>query len=493
MSPRLHPQLLAQLPSEIRRPRYRPEAHGIGIAHLGLGAFHRAHQACYVDEALAVAGGDWRIVGISCRSAVVRDQLEPQGGLYTLATRSTSEVNYRVIGSLASALVAPENPQAAINAMAQPSVHVISMTITEKGYCRDSATGHLDSTHTDVVHDIAHPAQPRSALGLLSAALDQRRRNRALAPTLLCCDNLPNNGATLRSVLLDYTQRVNPDLSEWIERSVACPSTMVDRIVPATTPEDLAAADSVLGLRDAALVKTETYTQWVIEDRFGGPRPPLERVGAQLVQDVRPFEIAKLRLLNGSHSTLAYVGSLAGYTFVHEASADADLRALIQRLMREELAPTLVATPGLNLANYQQALLTRFDNSSLQHRLRQIAMDGTQKLPQRLIEPLLERLRHQQPVDAIALAIAAWMRYALGRGEDGATYLIDDPLAARLATIAADGGSSARALVAGFLTLSEVFGSELAAHDDFRQLLMRTLDDVLHRGIRHCVRELLNH
>jgi fructuronate reductase len=493
MSLRLHPTVLTQLPARVQRPRYQPAAHGIGIAHLGLGAFHRAHQACYVDDALAAAGGDWRIVGISCRSAAVREQLEPQAGLYTLATRSTDEVNYRVIGSLARALVAPEDPQAAIDAMAQPSVRIISLTITEKGYCRDAATGRLNVAHADVIHDIEHPQHPRGALGLLSAALDQRRLSGAAAPTLLCCDNLPHNGATLRSVLLDYTLRIDPALAEWIDGHVACPSTMVDRIVPATTAEDLTAAEAALGLRDEALVKSEPFTQWVIENRFGGPHPALEQAGVQLVPDVRPFELAKLRLLNGSHSALAYVGSLAGYTFVHEAVADAEIRALIQRLMRDELAPTLDPAPGLDLPGYQRALLARFNNSALQHRLRQIAMDGTQKLPQRLLEPLVQRLRRRQPVDAIALAIAAWMRYALGRTETGNTYPIDDPLAARLAMIANGAGSSAIALVAGFLSLSDVFGGELAAHDDFRQLLTQSLDDMLQQGIRHSVRELLNH
>jgi fructuronate reductase len=492
MGLRLHPDLLSRLPIGVRTPRYRPAAHGVGIAHLGLGAFHRAHQACYVDDVLAVAGGDWRIVGISCRSPAVREQLEPQQGLYTVAEQSTAGLSYRVVGSVASALVAPQAPLAAINAMAQPSVHIISLTITEKAYCRSAASDRLDTTHPDVVHDLANPARPRSALGLLCAALEQRRCAGTAAPTLLSCDNLPHNGTTLRNVLQDYALRVEPRLAEWIARSVACPSTMVDRIVPATTAVDLTAAEAALGMRDEALVKTEPFSQWVIEDHFAGPRPALEQAGVQLVNDVRPFETAKLRLLNGSHSTLAYLGSLAGYSFVHEAIADPEIRTLIQRLMRDELAPTLDPAPGLDLPDYQRSLLTRFENSALPYRLRQIAMDGTQKLPQRLLEPLRLRLQRQLPVTAITFAISAWMRYIVGRTEAGAAYVIDDPIAARLSTIVANSSGSAATLVAGLLSLTDVFGDELAAHAGLRDQLVRQLDALLRQGIRPSIRALLN-
>jgi fructuronate reductase len=375
--------------------------------------------------------------------------------------------------------------------MAQPSVHIISLTITEKGYCRDAASNRLDLMHPDVVHDLANPARPRSALGLLCAALEQRRHAGTAAPTLLCCDNLPHNGATLRNVLQDYAMRVEPRLAEWIAVSVACPCTMVDRIVPATTTADLTAAAAALGMRDEALVKTEPFSQWVIEDRFSGPRPALEKVGVQMVADVRPFETAKLRLLNGSHSTLAYVGNLAGYSFVHEAIADPEIRTLIQRLMRDELAPTLQPAPGLDLPDYQRSLVTRFDNSALPYRLRQIAMDGTQKLPQRLLEPLRIRLQRQLPVTAITFALAAWMRYVVGRTEAGEAYVVDDPIAARLSAIVANSGGSAAPLVAGLLSLTGVFGDELAAHPGLREQLVRQLDALLRQGIRLSIRALL--
>jgi fructuronate reductase len=488
VSPRLHPDLLGRLPAAVRRPEYVPARHGVGIAHLGIGAFHRAHQAWYLDEVLARAGGDWRIAGISCRSATVRDQLQPQAGLYTVAERSAAGASYRVIGSLAEVLVAPEDVAAAVAIMAAPVTRLITLTVTEKGYCRDSATGQLDAAHPDIIHDLAEPDAPRSAPGLLLAALRARWQQRIAAPTILCCDNLPENGRAVRRVVLELAERGDAALGAWIEAEVAFPSSMVDRIVPATTAADIAAAAAVLGAHDAALVATEPFSQWVVEDAFVGPRPALELAGAQLVRDVRPFELAKLRLLNGSHSTLAYLGSLAGHTFVHQAMADTDLGALIGQLMSVEVAPTLRDTPPAELASYQSALLARFANPALQHRLRQIAMDGSQKLPQRLLGTLTERLRRAEPVPALTLAVAAWMRYVTGRAEDGQSYSIDDPLAARLAAAVNRAGPTATALAGELLAITEIFGAELPAHTTFRAALVRELDALLRQGARATLR-----
>jgi fructuronate reductase len=307
----------------------------------------------------------------------------------------------------------------------------------------------------------------------------------------VCCDNLPENGPMLKRVLLDYAQHFESGLAAWIERELICPSTVVDRIVPATTADDLALGAQAIGLSDLGLVKTEPFTQWIIEDRFVGARPDFAVAGVQLVSDVRPFEVAKLRLLNGSHSTLAYLGSLAGLYFVHEAIAEPDFRSLLQHLMQAELAPTLEPTPDLDLITYQQALLQRFANSALQHRLRQIAMDGSQKLPQRLLAPLRARLRAGQSFTAIALAIAAWMRYALGRDEQGVAYSVDDPLAARLAAIAGVRSAGAAQLSADFLQLSEVFGEDLSHNPAVVAAISRQLERLLNHGARATVRRLL--
>ena len=289
-------------------PGYAPEAHGVGIVHLGIGAFHRAHQAVYVDDLLAVHGGDWRIMGVSLRSPAVRDQLVPQDGRYTLVERRGAGDVLLQIGSVAGVLVAGENPQAVIDLIAQPAVKIVSLTVTEKGYCHNPATATLDLAHPEIIHDLANPAAPRSAIGYLAAGLAARRTSGAPPPTVLCCDNLPENGAVLRRVLTAFARLHDPDLATWIDAEVAFPSTMVDRIVPAVTDADIARLADRIGVTDLAMVKTEAFSQWVIEDWFAGARPRFEDVGVQIVRDVRPFELAKLRMLNGSHSTLAYLG-----------------------------------------------------------------------------------------------------------------------------------------------------------------------------------------
>jgi fructuronate reductase len=490
VSDRLHPRRLAQVRPGIRLPAYDRHAHNIGIVHLGIGAFHRAHQAVYLDDVLALAGGDWRILAVSVRSGAVHAQLQPQDCLYTVVERGAANTSYRIIGSVAEVLVAGVNAAAVIAAMARATTKLITLTITEKGYCR-GASGGLDLAHPDIVYDLEHPAQPRGALGLLAMGLRQRRRAAAAPPTLVCCDNLPENGPMLKRMLLDYAQHLESGLAAWIERELTCPSTVVDRIVPATTADDLALGAQAIGLSDLGLVKTEPFTQWIIEDRFVGARPDFAVAGVQLVSDVRPFEAAKLRLLNGSHSTLAYLGSLAGLNFVHEAIAEPDFRSLLQHLMQAELAPTLEPTPDLDLIAYQEGLLQRFANSALQHRLRQIAMDGSQKLPQRLLAPLRARLRAGQSFTAIALAIAAWMRYALGRDEQGVAYSVDDPLAARLAAIAGVRSAGAAQLSADFLQLSEVFGEDLSHNPAVVAAISRQLERLLNHGARATVRRLL--
>lgn len=487
MNARLCPDTLASLPTAVRRFGYQREHHGVGIVHLGLGNFHRAHQAVYVDEAIERAGGDWRIVGVSCRSRTVCSQLEPQDGLYSLLEADGGHERRRVIGSIARVLVAPRDPAAVVAAIADADTRLVTLTITEKGYCRD-ASGHLDREHPDIVHDLEHPDSPRSALGLLLAGLRRRRARGTGALSVLSCDNLAHNGATLAGVLDELARCQDESVADWIGATIAFPSSMVDRIVPATTAADIDRTERVLGLHDAGFVRTEPFAQWVIEERFAAGRPALELAGATLVADVRPWELAKLRLLNGSHSTLAYLGTLAGHAFVHEAIADPDLRALIERMMLDELAPTLPPMPGFDHGAYCNALLERFANSTLQHRLLQIAMDGSQKLPQRLLPPASERLARGANIDAIALAVAAWMRFVdvtLSRSDT-----LDDPLAPRIAAAIGDARETA-AIVDSLLSLQEIFGTELSRRDAFRVALVDHLQVLRQAGVRGAVRRLL--
>ncbi|MFM2287672.1 MAG: hypothetical protein RL684_815 [Pseudomonadota bacterium] len=480
---RLAAERLAALPAIVRRPGYQPANHGVGIVHIGIGAFHRAHQAAYVDEMLGRAGGDWRIQGISCRSPAVRDQLEPQQGLYTLIERSGAGTSARVIGSVAGVTVASEDPRVVIRLLAAPTTRLVTLTVTEKGYCRQPASGALDLQHPDVVHDLAHPDRPRSPLGLLVAGLRQRRAAGHAPPAVLCCDNMPANGRALARLAHEFAGLLDAQLAHWIESDVRFPCCMVDRIVPATRPVDVDEAATLLGLRDEGVVCTEPFSQWVVEEDFGAQRPPLELAGVQFVGDVRPFELAKLRLLNGSHSTLAYLGLLAGRQYVHEAIADPGLHGLVGQLMRAEIEPTLAPTPGQPARQYQEALLARFANPVLAHRLAQIAMDGTQKLPQRLLAPLAERLARDEPVDALCLAVAGWMAFAAGCCAPGSGRALDDPMAPAIQPALQGVQGDAAAIVVALLGLEAPFTQSLAAHPALRRMLVRDVESLLRLGV----------
>jgi fructuronate reductase len=458
---RLSLGMLDALPPRVRRPGYDVGAQRIGIVHLGIGAFHRAHQAVYVDDRLAAGERGWAILGASLRSPDTRDALEPQDGLYTVAVRSGEGDRLRVIGAVRKLLVAPEDPGALLAAMCDPGTRIVSLTVTEKGYCHDPASGELDQNHADIRADLASPDRPRSAPGFLVEALRRRRAAGTPPFTVLCCDNLPANGETVRRVLAALGELRDPDLGAFIEHEVAFPSTMVDRIVPATTDADRAMVRAAITLDDAWPVMTEPFSQWVIEDAFGPlGRPRLEEAGAQLVADVAPFELMKLRLLNGSHSTLAYLGYLAGYATVAETMADGAFARLVERLMAE-VTETLPVAPGADVTRYRAALIDRFRNPALKHRTWQIAMDGSQKLPQRLLGTARDRLADGAPVGLLALGVAGWMRYVTGIDEAGQPIEVKDPLSARLRAITDAAGPVAERLAPALMGVAEIFGEDL--------------------------------
>ncbi|MDM7955196.1 mannitol dehydrogenase family protein [Blastomonas sp.] len=429
---RLSSHTLGQLPSDVALPAYDRTAVKRGVVHLGIGAFHRAHQAAVFNAALASGDPRWGVTGVSLRSAGVRDQLELQDGLYTLLVRSGAGSQARVIGSVLDVLVAPEDPRRVVDAIAAADTHLVTLTITEKGYKLDRATGGLLADDADIAHDMASLEAPRTAPGLIVAGLKLRRTVGLPALTIMSCDNLPHNGALLRDAVIAMARAHDAGLADWIAAEAAFPSTMVDRIVPATTDDDIAARRELTGIEDLAMVKTEPFTQWVIEDWFCGPRPDFAALGVQLTDKVAPWEDAKLRLLNGAHSAIAYLGGLGGDEFVHQFVARDAGRAMIETLW-DEAQTTLDPPAGLDIPAYRAALLERFANPALQHRTRQIAMDGSQKLPQRLIAPLAERAAAGQQSPALVLAVAAWMRWQAGRTDDGTAFEIDDPAAARLA------------------------------------------------------------
>ena len=491
--PRLSETTLDQVRPGVAMPGYDRRGLAVGVVHLGLGAFVRGHLACYTDDVLAIEPGGWGITGVSLKRPDQRDRLAPQDGLYTTLQRDGSGTRARIIGCLQRAIVAPEEPAALLATMADASCRIVSLTVTEKGYGHDPATGHLDVGHPDIHHDLQSPGSPRSAVGLIVAALQARRVAGAAPFTVLCCDNLPHNGRLLASLVRDFAAVLADDgLAAWIEADVAFPSTMVDRIVPAMTADDAADAAASLGLYDAAPITHEPFRQWVIEDRFGGAgRPAWEKAGAQLVSDVEPYEHMKLRLLNGAHSALAYLGYLAGHETIPDAAADPVFRRYAQALWGE-IVPVVPAPPGVDLHGYAAELLARFSNTAIRHRTWQIAMDGSQKLPQRLLSTVRERVAAGLPIRCLALAVAGWIRYVGGTDESGRPIDVRDPLARQLREALEQAGPEPRSRVAAVLGIDAVFGGDLPRSPVFVAGLTKAYAALLADGARASASHVLS-
>jgi fructuronate reductase len=436
-----------------------------GIVHLGLGAFARAHLALYTEDAGA---GDWGILGVSLQRPDQRDLLAPQDCLYTAVERGPEGAMTRIVTCLTGVLVAPEDRQAVLAALSAETTRIVTLTITEKGYCHDPATGRLNLAHPTIAHDLAHPDAPCGAIGFLVEAL-RRRRAAGLRPfTVLCCDNLPANGRVLARLVEAFAQQRDPALAAWIAAEARFPCSMVDRIVPATTPADVAEVAALTGYEDAAPVIHEPFRQWVIEEQFvDGARPHWEAGGAQFVSDVEPFELMKLRLLNGAHSALAYLGYLGGHETIAQTMADPGYAGFVARLWREEIVPVVPPPPETDLLAYVAALAARFSNPAIRHRTWQIAMDGSQKLPQRLLGTIRERLARDLPIPCLALVIAGWIRYTSGVDEQGAAIDVRDPLAETLRRVQAEWPDDPDARVRAVLGLGQIFGADLPADGRF--------------------------
>ncbi|RWP00407.1 MAG: mannitol dehydrogenase family protein [Mesorhizobium sp.] len=453
---RLSNSTLQALPALAAIPGYDRDEIVPGIVHLGVGAFHRAHQAAYVDDCLATGETDWGIVGVSLRSADTRDALAPQDGVYTLAVRSSDSESLRVVGSILSMLVAPEDPGAVLAALTDPRTSIVTLTITEKAYLR-AAGGGLDTAHPDIVYDLANPQMPRTAHGFLTESLSRRRAAGIRPFTVLCCDNLPANGATLHRLLVEFAAlrgtrlatSGDADLARHIADEVAFPSSMVDRIVPATTDADRTRISGQLGVEDAWPVMTELFCQWVVEDDFPAGRPAWEKFGVTMVGDVGPFEDMKLRLLNGSHSAIAYLGLLSGYETVDRAFADPAIRQFVDGLWAEAI-PTLPQDAGLDTTDYTAQLAKRYSNTALAHRTAQIANDGSQKLPQRIVASATERLSAGAPPAHLMLVVAAWIAACEARGKSLPENHFTDPLDLALAALGTRQLSAGEAVAAVF-------------------------------------------
>ena len=459
--PRLSDRTLTQARNGAWPGAYERSAVSVGVVHLGPGAFHRAHQAPVFDRLLA-EDPCCGVCGISLRSAAVRDALAPQDGLYALVELD-AEARIRIVGSVKELIVAPADPGLVIERLAARQTRLITLTVTEKGYCLTPG-GDLDLVHPEIVADIASPAAPRSAVGWLTEGLRARRAAGASGLSVISCDNLTDNGGKLgRAVLALARAQGDPDLAAWIEDRITFPNTMVDSITPATDDALRARVREAIGLEDAWPIQRERFTQWVLEDRLAAGAPDLASAGVELVADVRPFEQAKLRLLNGAHSTLAYLGLLAGLETVAEAMADPALAGFAERLMRADIAPSLPRTAGFDLGGYIDSILARFRNPAIRHLLAQIAWDGSQKLPFRLLGTISDALAAGRPVERLCVPIAAWMLFASRRALSS-TPLVD-PLADRIAAIAK---APTDQQPGRFLALAAVFPAALAADQRFR-------------------------
>lgn len=455
------------LSARAQLPSYDRKAMSSRIVHLGFGAFHRAHQAVYADILASDHASNWGYTEINLIGGEQQiADINAQDNLFTVAEMSADNWTAHVVGVVTRALhVTTDGLEAALSALSEPQVAIVSLTITEKGYCHSPSTGELVVDHPFIVSDLQNPTQPKSAPGIIVEAL-KRRREAGLAPfSVMSCDNMPENGHVTRNVICTYARARDAELAAWIETNVTFPSTMVDRIVPAVTPDTLQKVESLTGVFDPAAVACEPFRQWVIEDNFVTGRPEWEKAGAELVSDVLPYEEMKLRMLNGSHSFLAYLGYLAGFQHINDCMDAPHFRSAAKKLMLEEQAITL-NVQGVDLDYYANQLITRYSNPALRHRTWQITMDGSQKLPQRMLDPVRWLLAHKKNFRFLALGIAGWMKYISGKDEQGNSIEICDPLAEQYRRVV-NNTAEGEMRVKGFLQIDAIFGHDLPQNNEF--------------------------
>ncbi|MCL4110027.1 UNVERIFIED_CONTAM: hypothetical protein GTU68_038244, partial [Idotea baltica] len=461
------------------------------IVHLGFGAFHRAHQALYTSEMLEKTGSDWGICEISLFGVDLIKQLRNQDHLYSVLEKNTDSIIAKISGSIVESVHPKlDGIQAVLEKMAEPQVAIVSLTITEKGYCADLSTGKLDLKNPMIIEDLANPQNPKSAIGYIVEALRIRRDTSIKAFTVMSCDNVPDNSRVARQVILDYANQLDDTLGKWIEQNVSFPCTMVDRIVPAITDDSFAELTEHLGVNDPCGIVCESFTQWVIEDNFVNGRPDWDTAGATFVEDVRPFEEMKLRLLNGSHSFLAYLGYLAGYQYIYETMENDSFRNASFKLMMDEQAVSLDMPEGTDLAEYANLLISRFSNTNIKHETYQIATDGSQKLPQRLCESLRFHLKNNTHTPWIILGIAAWMEYVGEVDEKGEQIIVNDPMLAQIRNAYSE-SRNVEEIVLNLLALSNIFGEDLVQNETFVTVLTDSLDQLKEIGAQGALAKTL--
>ncbi len=472
---------LARLPSDVSAPGYDRAALRAGIVHFGVGAFHRAHQAVYLDELARTGVTDWGVVGVGLHSREIGEVLAAQDLLYTVVERFADGDRVRVNGAMTRYLLAPEDPEAVLAALVDDGIRVVSLTITGTGYRIDPHTGEFDADDDDVRADLHSPDRPRTVFGYLVEALDRRRQSGLPPFTVLSCDNMQSNGTAARTAVVSFARLRDEDLAEWIERNVSFPSSMVDRITPTTTPEERNAIAEATGVDDRWPVITEPFRQWVVEDSFPAGRPPLEQVGVQFVDDVEPYEVMKTRLLNAGHTAIGYLGYLAGHRTTDELMADPVFRAFLTRLMAEEIAPLLPSVPGIDLVEYQATLIERLSNPRMGDQLARLGRRGSTKVPNYLLPSVRAALEQGRPYQLLCLAVAGWLRFLRGHDYAGEKMPVQGPRQ-DLIKVAQDAGTDSSRL----LSEESVFAS-LGQDARFADCVQGALEALEREGPREVI------
>jgi fructuronate reductase/mannitol 2-dehydrogenase len=481
----LSDRTLLDLPPEVSAPTYDRAALRPGIVHIGVGGFHRAHQAVYLDELARRGTTDWGVIGVGLHSREIGQVLADQDRLYTVVERAADGDRATVVGAMTAYLYGPDDPEAVLTALADERTRVVTLTITSTGYRVDAHTGEFDADDPHVARDLEDPGAPATVFGYLVEALDRRRRAGLPPFTVLSCDNMQSNGSAARTAVVSFARLRDDDLADWIDRNVAFPSSMVDRITPNTTPEDRDAVAAATAVDDRWPVITEPFRQWVVEDTFCNGRPPLEDVGVQFVDDVAPYETVKTRLLNAGHAAIAYLGYLAGYRTTADVMADPVFRAFLTRLMAEEIAPSLPDVPGVDLAEYQTTLLERLANPRMADQLSRLGRRGSSKIPNYLLPSIRAAVEQDRPHTLLCLAVAGWLRFLRGEDYAGDEVPIEGPRP-DLVPLAQEGGSDATPL----LSERSIFDS-IGSDPRFADCVQAALSALDRQGPREVIAEYL--
>jgi len=485
----LRDSTLSQLPGNIARPTYHRSRTTSSLVHIGAGAFNRSHLAVYLDDLLTLGEEErWGEFGIGLLPAdkALHDGLAQQDYLYGLMLMDTGEETYRVVGSLTGHIYAPDDPEGVLARLTAPECAIVSLTVTEGGYFIEDSTGRIQLEHPDLRHDLEHPAAPRTWLGFVTEAADRRMQQGRAPFTLLSCDNVHANGSVARKSLLAFAEARNSALAKWIETNIAFPNSMVDRITPRTTDENRATILEKFNVLDRVPVVGEPFRQWVLEDNFASGRPAFEKAGVEITTDVASYEKMKMRLLNGGHLTLAFLGDLLGFTYVSEATLDTQMRQLLIAFMAE-VQPTVPRLPGIDLNDYSATLVKRFSNIAIRDQVARICSEGCAKITKFITPSLTDLLRSGRPSPCVSLVVAGWLHYLRGTDENGRPMLMADAMIGIMKPFIASGCSNARLA----LTVPSLFGDLAATHPRFVTEVQADLDQLRNQGVRAIIAHVL--